>query len=31
MPRRYWRVHCANGLGLWLREQGTWSVEGVFA
>ena len=31
LPRRYWRVHCANGLGLWLREQGTWTVEGVFA
>jgi protein ImuB len=31
IPRRYWRVHCANGLGLWLREQGTWAVDGVFA
>lgn len=31
LPRRYWRVHCANGLGLWLREQGTWTVDGVFA
>lgn len=31
LPRRYWRVHCANGLGLWMREQGTWTVDGVFA
>jgi len=30
-PRRYWRVHCTAGLGLWLREQGTWTVDGVFA
>jgi protein ImuB len=31
LPRRYWRVHCADGPGLWLREQGSWTVDGVFA
>ena len=31
LPRRYWRVHCADGRGLWLREQGAWTVDGVFA
>ena len=30
-PRRYWRVCCSDGLGLWLREQGAWTVDGVFA
>ena len=30
-PRRYWRVHCADGRGLWLREQGAWTVDGAFA
>ena len=31
LPRRYWRVHCADGQALWLREQGSWTVDGVFA